>query len=295
MTLDALPAPKKNPYLIGYDGKFSIDTAKTHPGKKSADEKANEKSLAKSVEALYEHQRLFYADDRYSVLLIFQAMDAAGKDSTIRMVLSGVNPAGFQVSNFKRPSSEELDHDFLWRTARGLPERGRIGVFNRSYYEEVLVVRVHPELLERQRLPQLEVNDAFWTGRLDSIRELEVHLARSGTVIRKFFLHVSKDEQRSRFLDRIDKPHKNWKFNEADLDEREHWKVYMKAYEDALRETSRPWAPWYAIPADSKAFMRAEVARILCDTFESLPLAYPELDVEARARLPEFRRRLDAD
>lgn len=285
--------PTPSPHLVAFDESFSIDATPTHPGKNGADAKACEKALEGHVEELHEYQRLLFADDRYSVLLIFQAMDAAGKDSTIRAVLSGVNPAGFQVSNFKRPSSEELDHDFLWRSARRLPERGRIGVFNRSYYEEVLVVRVHPEILHGQRLPDRVEADRLWSQRFASIRSHEEHLARNGTVIRKFFLHVSREEQRERFLDRIEKPSKNWKFNEADLEERAHWDRYMEAYQEAIRETARPWAPWYAIPADSKRFMRAAVARILRDTFASLPLVYPELDERTRSRLPAIRRHLE--
>ncbi len=287
--------PTQSPYLVDFDGGFDIRRVPTHPGRAAVDGDACERTLDENVDALRDYQRLLYADDRYSVLLIFQAMDAAGKDSTIRAVLSGVNPAGFQVSNFKRPSDEELDHDFLWRSARRLPERGRIGVFNRSYYEEVLVVRVHPRILHGQRIPGGAADEALWAQRFASIRSHEEHLARNGTVIRKFFLHVSKDEQRERFLDRIDKPHKNWKFSEDDLAERDHWERYMAAYQEALRETSRPWAPWYAIPADSKKFMRAAVAGILRDTFAALPLRYPELDDEVRERLPEIRRRLDAD
>ena len=229
--------PTPSPYLVDFDGGFDIRRTPTHPGKKAANTADCERALELCVDALQEYQRLLYADDRYAVLLIFQAMDAAGKDSTIRAVLSGVNPAGFQVSNFKRPSDEELDHDFLWRSARRLPERGRIGVFNRSYYEEVLVVRVHPRILHGRRIPEGPADAALWAQRFASIRSHEEHLARNGTVIRKFFLHVSKDEQRERILDRIDKPHKNWKFNEDDLAERQHWERYMEAYQEALRAT----------------------------------------------------------
>jgi PPK2 family polyphosphate:nucleotide phosphotransferase len=236
-----------------------------------------------------------YAHDRYALLLVFQAMDAAGKDGTIRAVLSGVNPAGCHVTSFKVPSAEELDHDFLWRTTRNLPERGRIGVFNRSYYEEVLVVRVHPEFLGAQRLPNGVNNRNFWQWRYESIREHEQHLARNGTVILKFFLNVSKDEQRKRFLSRLEEPEKHWKFSEKDVAEREHWDQYMAAYEEALNETSRPWAPWYAIPADNKDFMRLTVAEIISDTLKALELSYPRPDPQALSRFNEMRAMLEKD
>lgn len=287
--------PTPHRHQVDFEGRFKIAKAPTGPGAKAPKDKECEKELAECVEELYEAQRLFYADNRHAMLLIFQAMDAAGKDSTIRTVMSGINPAGFQVSSFKRPTSEELDHDFLWRSARRLPERGRIGVFNRSYYEEVLVVRVHPEILESQRLPHTPDLNALWQERYESIRDHERHLARNGVVIRKFFLNVSKEEQRARFLDRIDTPRKNWKFSDADLAERAHWDEYMEAYQDALRETSRPWAPWYAIPADGKKYMRATVAQILCDTFKALDLSYPELDAKTKRELPEIRERLADD
>jgi PPK2 family polyphosphate:nucleotide phosphotransferase len=222
-------------------------------------------------------------------LLIFQAMDAAGKDGTIRAVLTGVNPAGCEVHSFKQPSSLELDHDFLWRTALRVPERGRIGVFNRSYYEEVLIVRVHPEILEKQKLPYPIDFDTVWEERFASIRAWEEHLARSGTVILKFWLNVSKDEQRRRFLSRLDEPEKNWKFSSADVKERGYWDDYTKAYEEALNATSRPWAPWYAIPADDKPNMRVAVAKILRDALESFDLRYPKVDEQERARFAEMR------
>jgi PPK2 family polyphosphate:nucleotide phosphotransferase len=222
-------------------------------------------------------------------------MDAAGKDGTIRAVLSGVNPAGCQVSSFKRPSAEELDHDFLWRTARRLPERGRIGVFNRSYYEEVLVVRVHPEFLKAQKLPEPPDPETIWEQRFEAIRRHEQHLAESGTAVVKLWLNVSHEEQRQRFLSRIDEPEKNWKFSTDDVKERVHWKNYMHAYEEMLRATSRPWAPWYAIPADDKPFMRLTVAEIVAETMESLDLHYPEVSDATRARLQEMRALLDPD
>ncbi len=218
--------------------------------------------LADRVGALAALQRLLYADDRFSVLLIFQALDAAGKDGTIRKVLSGVNPAGCQVHSFKAPNKNELEHDFLWRTTNCLPERGHIGVFNRSYYEEVLVVRVHPGYLRGQRLPRslAEVGpEAFWNERMQSIVEHERHLARNGTILLKFFLNVSRDEQARRLLARIENPEKNWKFNAADVEERNHWSAYQEAFAAAIHATHRPWAPWYCIPADDKPFMRYEV------------------------------------
>jgi PPK2 family polyphosphate:nucleotide phosphotransferase len=282
----------KDPYLVPFDGSFRVKKAPTAPPKKEINKKANKKKLAKLHDELDDLQRKLYADDRYAVLIVFQAMDAAGKDGTIRAVFSGVNPAGVQVFSFKQPSAEELDHDFLWRTARRLPERGRIGVFNRSYYEEVLVVRVHPEILENQRLPGRLSPKRFWNARFESIAEEEEHLARNGVVILKFWLNVSKDEQRSRFLARIDEPQKNWKFSRADVEERKHWDDYMKAYQDALNATSESWAPWYAIPADDKPFMRLKVAEIIVNNLKRLNLAYPEVSAETRRRLLEMRKLL---
>jgi PPK2 family polyphosphate:nucleotide phosphotransferase len=247
------------------------------------------------VAELDDLQRVLYATDRDAVLLVFQAMDAAGKDGTIRAVLRGVNPAGCQVFSFKQPSPLDLDHDFLWRTARLLPERGLIGIFNRSYYEEVLIVRVHPEYLEGQKLPNRVTGDGFWADRYGSIRDHERHLARNGTVILKFWLNVSKDEQKARFLSRIDEAEKNWKFSLSDIKERKHWDRYMEAYEEALNETSRPWAPWYAIPADSKAYMREAVSRIVVETLRKLDLAYPKVDDETRDRLGEMKKRLEEE
>jgi PPK2 family polyphosphate:nucleotide phosphotransferase len=248
------------------------------------------------VEQLTELQYLLYAHDNHALLLIFQAMDAAGKDSTIRAVLSGVDPAGCDVHAFKRPSASELDHDFLWRTSRCLPQRGRIGVFNRSYYEEVLAVRVHPELLETQRIPQLPRKlEKVWAGRYASIRDHEMHLARNGTVILKFWLNVSREEQRQRFLARLEDPAKHWKFESADVDERAHWSSYMRAYQDLLNETSRPWAPWYAIPADSKSYMRLAVADIIVRTLQGLKLRYPRLAPSQLRQFARLRRQLERD
>ena len=250
MSDDRNWAPPPSEYLVPFDGTFRVDESPTAPPEEVDKEKLERKRRG-HTRAIRDLQRKLYADDRYAVLFVFQAMDAAGKDSTIRNVFTGVNPAGFQVFSFKAPSDEERDHDFLWRIARRLPERGRIGVFNRSHYEEVLIVRVHPELLAGQRLPRLDL-DWIWDERFESIRSFEKHLVDNGTIIVKFFLNLSYEKQKHRFLRRIDKPSKNWKFNLGDVDERKRWPDYMHAFEVALNETSRPWAPWYAIPADSK-------------------------------------------
>jgi PPK2 family polyphosphate:nucleotide phosphotransferase len=250
------------------------------------------KALERGVERLAELQEKLYAQDRWAVLLIFQAMDAAGKDSTIKHVMSGVNPQGCQVYSFKAPSREELDHDFLWRTTRCLPERGRIGIFNRSYYEEVLVVRVHPELLARQRLPAAPATSRLWRERFEDINTHERYLARNAVVIRKFFLHVSRDEQRRRFLDRLEDPAKNWKFSADDVRERRHWPGYMQAYEQMIRHTSAAHAPWYVIPADHKWFTRLVVGAAIIDALEGLDLRYPPVDVSRRKDLDAARRAL---
>lgn len=282
-----------SPFLVHADDGFRVKRTRTTPPRGHANEARNKAALAHSVARLETLQHIFYAHDQRAILLVFQAMDAAGKDSTIRAVLSGVNPAGCEVYSFKRPSLEELDHDFLWRTASRLPQRGRIGVFNRSYYEEVVAVKVHPEFLDAQRLPPGPRDRRFWAQRYDSIRDHEKHLARNGTVILKFWLNVSKEEQRSRFLARLNEPEKNWKFEVADVAERAHWDDYMQAYEDALRETSKPWAPWYAIPADDKPFMRATVADIIVRTMESLKLEYPAPGKEEKAQFAALRKRLE--
>ena len=233
-----------------------------------------------------------YAEGKHKVLVVLQAMDTGGKDSTIRAVMQGVDPSGCQVFSFKKPSSLELDHDFLWRTTCRLPERGRIGIFNRSQYEEVLVVRVHPQILEAQQLPGELNMDTIWDDRLRSIRQQEEHLARNGTVILKFWLNVSRDEQKNRFLSRLDEADKNWKFRPRDVVERRHWDDYMHAYEEALNATSRPWAPWYAIPADDKPYMRARVAGIIIRALQSIGLEYPEPSDEDRAEYAAARKEL---
>lgn len=281
-----------SPYLVPFDATFRVSGFPTEPPDTASSGKAAKRALQDRIEELDELQRMLAAQDRYSVLLVFQAMDAAGKDGTIRAVMRGINPAGVEVFSFKRPTPLEIDHDFLWRSAIRLPERGRIGIFNRSYYEEVLVVRVHPGILESQRLPYPIDPVRIWEERFESIRDHERHLARNGTVILKFWLNVSRDEQKQRFLDRIDEPEKNWKFNAGDVEEAEHWNAYMNAYEEALNATSRPWAPWYAIPADDKDFMRLAVSDIVCRALSSLGLAYPTVSDEDRRALIEARERL---
>lgn len=249
--------------------------------------------LRERIEKMSELQNILYASDSYSLLLIFQAMDAAGKDSAIKHVMSGINPQGCQVYSFKHPSLEELDHDFLWRTSQCLPERGRIGIFNRSYYEEVLIVRVHPELLRSQRLPNgAQDEKSIWQERYRSIRDLESHLHRNGTRIIKFFLHLSKDEQRKRFLARIDEPDKNWKFSMGDMKERELWSDYMNAYEACLSATSTRQAPWYVVPADDKENARLIVSQIVLDTLQDLDIDYPKLSDEKQKELRSIRRLL---
>jgi PPK2 family polyphosphate:nucleotide phosphotransferase len=249
--------------------------------------------LEKGLEKLRDLQEKLYAQDQWAILLIFQAMDAAGKDSVIEHVMSGVNPQGCQVYSFKQPSSEELDHDFLWRTTRCLPERGRIGVFNRSYYEEVLVVRVHPEILAKQKVPPALVTDRIWKERYEDIVAFERYLSRNGTVIRKFFLNVSKEEQRERFLARLDEPDKNWKFAAADVQERQHWDEYMKAYEKMIEATTSDEAPWHVIPADHKWFTRLAVADVIVETLEGLDLHFPEVSEAQRQELQRARALLE--
>ena len=282
-----------SPYLVPFDGTFRVGKAGAHPPKKIPTKKECTDRLATLGGELDALQRMLYAYDRYAVLLIFQAMDAGGKDSTIRAVMSRVNPAGCQVFSFKQPSSLSLDHDFLWRTTRCLPERGRIGIFNRSYYEEVLVVRVHPELLQKQKLPQPINLRHIWTRRYESIRNHEKHLAENGTIILKFWLNVSKEEQKRRFLSRLSEPQKYWKFSAADLAERKLWGKYMNAYEAALKATSRPWAPWYAIPADDKPFMRMQVAEIIVKTLRSLSLRYPPVTKKQKAKFSKLQKKLE--
>jgi len=250
-------------------------------------------ALETGIEALAQLQDMLYAQDRWAVLLVFQAMDAAGKDGAIKHVMSGVNPQGCQVYSFKAPTSEDLDHDYLWRTSKSLPERGRIGIFNRSYYEETLVVRVHPEILDHQKLPPSCLRKAVWDERFQDIRAFERYLGRNGIVVRKFFLHVSKQEQKRRFMARLDDPEKHWKFSANDCRERAFWKDYMRAYEDTIRATTAVDAPWYVVPADNKWFTRVVVAAAVIDTLASLDVHYPKVGKGKRKELAAARRLLD--
>ena len=284
-----------SPYLVSFDGSFSVNVLSTSPPENAKDSKKYKKELNEIIEKMQDLQEILYAHDRHAILLIFQAMDAAGKDSTIRAVMTGINPAGCQVYSFKKPSDKELDHDYLWRTNKCLPERGRIGIFNRSYYEEVLVVRVHPELLNYQNLPDGIDLNSIWRQRFESICDVEKHLARNGTVILKFWLNVSKDEQKRRFLSRIDEQEKHWKWSSGDLKERALWDDYMHAYEEALKVTSKEWAPWYAIPADDKPYMRYCVAKIIKESLQSLDLKFPTIDEKERKNLQHAREQLLAD
>jgi PPK2 family polyphosphate:nucleotide phosphotransferase len=258
----------------------------------SADKSQAQEILQTGIKALSELQDMLYAQDQWAILLIFQAMDAAGKDGVIKHVMSGVNPQGCQVVSFKAPSAEELDHDFLWRCQRLLPERGRIGIFNRSYYEEVLIVRVHPEIFQRQNIPASLIGKKIWDHRYQDIRNFEQYLSRNGIVVRKFFLHVSRQEQRRRFLERLENPAKNWKFSSADLKERERWHDYMDSYEEMIRKTASDHAPWYVVPADHKWFTRIVVSAALIDTLGSLDLKYPQVGKEKIAELTRAKKTL---
>ena len=260
-----------------------------------AGKREGREALEADIERLAEYQDILYAQNSHALLIIFQAMDAAGKDSAIKHVMSGVNPQGCQVFSFKAPSVQELDHDFMWRCLQALPERGRIGIFNRSYYEEVLVVRVHPQFLEAQRLPGDIGSESFWKNRFEDINAIEKYLVRNGTSVLKFFLNVSKEEQRQRFLKRIDTKEKNWKFSMGDVKERGHWDAYMEAYEEMLGHTSTEWAPWYVIPADHKWFTRAVVADIIVRKLKSLDLGYPEPEKQHMQELVEARAMLEAE
>jgi len=287
--------PVDSPYLVPFDGSFKLRKLETEPhGNPGKD--ANAAALAHAVERLSKVQEKLYAYHHYSVLLIFQAMDAAGKDGTIRAVMTGINPQGCQVYAFKSPNSEELDHDFLWRVQRCLPERGRIGIWNRSHYEEVLVVRVNPSYLDGQKLPHRPKDlDDLWAERYESIVAAEKHWARNGCVILKFFLNVSQKEQHKRFLERVTDPEHFWKFSSADMAESKKWDLYQDAYQDALAATSKPWAPWYAIPADSKHAMRRTVAEIIVGTLKQLHLEYPSLPARELAELERVKLELQAE
>ena len=284
--------PGKKISLKDYDTGWAQNDEFKSFGKNKVKERANEVLKENQVD-LSQVQQLLYADDRYSLLIVFQAMDAAGKDGTIKHVMSGVNPQGCQVYSFKKPSDEELDHNFLWRYMKCLPERGRIGIFNRSYYEDVLVVKVHPELL--QSLPDGKIGKSFWEERYEDINAFERHLERNGTVILKFFLNVSKKTQKARFMERLDRPEKNWKFSVSDVAEREHWDDYMDAYENAISATSTKWAPWHIIPADHKWATRALIADIITTTLRDLDLHFPQMTEAKLDMLAEARKKLDAE
>jgi PPK2 family polyphosphate:nucleotide phosphotransferase len=281
--------PKPSDYCIQHGKNFHLnrfDPADTR-GHHFKDEAQD--VLKQGIAQLSDLQQKLYAQDRWSVLLILQGMDSSGKDSLIRHVMSGVNPEGCQIFSFKSPSADDLSHDFLWRTSKSLPQRGHIGIFNRSYYEEVLVVRVHPDLLDKERLPPSLVTKKIWKERFEDINALEKYLSRNGTVIRKFFLHVSNDEQKKRFLSRLEEPDKNWKFSEDDVREREHWDDYMHAYQDLIRHTATPRAPWYIVPADHKWFAHLLVASVIIETLASLHLAYPKVDDAKKKELQRTR------
>lgn len=281
---DLLAKPGKKHLVSDFDSSFTGDLSKQDA----------KEQLAKDIEKLSKLQSMLYAQDRYSILIIFQAMDAAGKDGTIKHVMSGINPQGCQVYSFKQPSAEELDHDYLWRINRSLPERGRIGIFNRSHYEDVLIAKVHPEIILPNKLPGVEtVNDIdpdFWKRRYRQINDFERYLTENGTIVLKFFLNVSKAEQKNRFMERLDDASKNWKFSSADIKERQFWEDYMNAYADVLTETSTDLAPWYVIPADNKWFMRYAVGRIICDRMQQLDLHYPKLSKERLEKLEECKK-----
>jgi PPK2 family polyphosphate:nucleotide phosphotransferase len=283
-------------YRVESGSKVKLDKWPTRSAPHYDSDSDYKEQLAASTQRLSQLQRLLYANDRYSLLLIFQAMDAAGKDGAIKNVMSGVNPQGCQVFSFKHPSAQELDHDFLWRTHLALPERGRIGIFNRSYYEEVLIAKVRPEILHAQALPAAVLDDKkFWEGRYQSIVDSESHLHRNGTRIIKFFLHLSREEQRRRFIERIDNPDKNWKFSAADMEQREAWDDYMKAYAQCLEATSTPTAPWYIIPADDKKNARLIISQAILDALSELKLAYPQVSAKQRKILQTIRRKLAAE
>jgi PPK2 family polyphosphate:nucleotide phosphotransferase len=278
-----------DPFRVTNGRKFRLEDVRPGDTRGFKSKEQTRERLEDGIRRLSELQEKLYAQDQWGVLLIFQAMDAAGKDGAIGHVMSGINPQGCQVFSFKAPSAEELDHDFMWRTTRCLPERGRIGIFNRSYYEEMLIVRVHPEILAKQRLPRKIVTGKIWRQRFEDVAAFERYLARNGFAIAKFFLHVSKKEQKARFLDRLDEPEKNWKFALADVKEREHWGEYMAAYEDMIRQTAAPHAPWYVVPADNKWFTRLVVAAAIEETLVSLNLKFPVIDAGKRAELAKAR------
>ena len=284
-------------YRVGDGKKFSLNDCTSKPDVELArdDKPLVKQTLQLGVDALAAMQETLYAQDKWSLLVIFQAMDAAGKDGAIKHVMSGVNPQGCQVSSFKAPSSEDLDHDFLWRCQKHLPERGRIGIFNRSYYEEVLVVRVHEHILRSQKLPDKLITDDIWENRFKDIRNFEKYLARNGVIVIKIFLNVSKDEQKKRFIERVDDPDKNWKFSAADARERAYWKDYMNAYEEMIQKTSTEDSPWYVVPADNKSYARIVVASAIIDALDTMKLEYPKVSEDKIAELNEIKKALLAE
>jgi len=291
----------KNKYLVDSESEFKIAESVTIEDKSLLNKKALKSELKELTKELGELQHQLYAEDKRAILCVFQAMDAAGKDSTIRAVFNRVNPTGCHVSSFKKPSSLDLEHDFMWRSTTRLPERGQIGIFNRSYYEEGLVVKVHPEFLRYQRLPDLPKTldekslSSFWQDRYETFNDFEKHLARNGTLVLKFWLNVSKEEQKNRFLSRLDEPEKHWKFSSSDLKERSYWDDYMNAYQDLLNTTSKPWAPWHAIPADNKLFMRVQVAKIIVENLKAISPQYPTADEKEVAQFDEMRTALNSE
>ena len=286
--------PGKKINLKDFDTRWTLTSELKDAGKEAVKEKAAA-MLEANREELAKAQELLWASDIHSVLVVLQAMDAAGKDGIIKHVMSGINPQGCEVFSFKQPSAEELDHNFLWRFMCRLPERGKIGIFNRSYYEDVLVVKVHPEMIDAQKLPPGKRGDSFWQKRYDDINAFEHHLVRNGTLVLKFFLHISKDEQKKRFLERLDNPNKHWKFSEGDLAERAHWDDYNKAFEEAISATSTKWAPWYIIPADHKWVSRTLISDVLVTAIKSLKLEFPSVSEEKKAALVEARRQLEQE
>ncbi len=271
--------------------KFELNSLSTDYNDESVSKESAEKLLKNNIKKIAEYQEMLYAQDKYSLLIIFQAMDAAGKDSTIKNVMSGLDPQGTQVFSFKQPSSEELDHDYLWRINKALPERGRIGIFNRSHYEEVLIVRVH-DYVKGQKIPNEFINSNIWKDRFEQIRNFEKHIYQNGTRIIKIFLNISKEEQAKRFIKRLENPSKNWKFSSADLEERKLWDRYMSCYQEAISETSTKYAPWFVVPADKKWYARLVVSEIIIDTLKGMQLHYPEMSSEQKARIEEFKQRL---
>ncbi len=281
----------KKDFIVKPDTKISLSSLSTSNTGSFSSPKDTKAILKKNIKKMYELQNMLYAYDRYSILIIFQAMDAAGKDGTIKHVMSGLNPQGTQVFSFKQPSAEELDHDYLWRIHKHVPERGRIGIFNRSHYEEVLIVRVH-DLIKNQKIPKELINKDIWNIRYREINDFEKTLYENGTIIIKFFLHVSKDEQKKRFLKRIDTPEKNWKFSSSDIDERKYWDKYQEAYAEAISATSKKHSPWFIIPADHKWFMRYAVSQVIVETMEEIKMSYPVLSKGQLAELDKYKKKL---